>query len=157
MKTFGRYLLINVKFLFLLRIPQSPSEQGAGLVWRCFSLDNRNLCRQTLQIHFRLVFFRPTSCSYSKETNQNMIGFSPCLITWPNKVSVTCLVILLVILTTLSLGWVFPRYEFNVTKEPGGLRCFCCPLHEQCTDLYPQIPHGTWVPRSCPDFSISCT
>lgn len=83
-----------------------------------------------------------------------MVGFSPCLTAWPNKVSVTCSVILL---TALFLGWAFPRYECNVTKEPGGLRCFCRPLHGQCMDLYPQILHGVWVPWSCPDFSVSCT
>lgn len=154
MKTFGRYLLINVKFLLLLHIPQSPSEHEAGLAWRCFLLDNGNLCYQTPQIHFRLPFFWPTSCSYSKDTNQNMVGFSPCLTAWPNKVSVTCSVIRL---TALCLGWAFPRYGRNVTKEPGGLRCFCRPLHGQCMDLYPQILHGIWVPWSCPDFSVSCT
>lgn len=96
MKTFGRYL--NGKFLLLLRIPQSLSEHGAGLARRCSVLDNGNPYYKTLQINFRIIFFRPASCSYSRQINQNMIGFSPSpthelnttIIEGANRDSVNC-------------------------------------------------------------------
>lgn len=75
MTTFGMYL--NGKFLRLLCIPQSLSEHGAGLARGRSLLDNGNLYYKTLQIIFGMIFFWPTSCSYSRQINQNMIDFSP--------------------------------------------------------------------------------
>lgn len=75
MKTFGRYL--NGKFLLLLRIPESVPEHWAGLAPGHSLLDSGNLYYEMLQINFRVIFFRATSCSYSRQINQSMIGFSP--------------------------------------------------------------------------------
>lgn len=65
------------KFLLLLRIPQSLSEHGTGLAQGHSLLDNSNLYYKMLQINFRIIVFWPTSCSYSRQINQNMVGFSP--------------------------------------------------------------------------------
>lgn len=65
------------KFLLLLCIPQSLSDHGTGLAQGRSLLDNSNLYYKTLQINFRIIFFWPASCSYSRQINQNVIGFSP--------------------------------------------------------------------------------